>query len=37
MNLWIRSQDEKYLIPIHDTISVFANAVFYKGIILGTY
>lgn len=37
MDLWIRSQDNNYLIPIHDTISVFANAVFYKGIILGTY
>lgn len=37
MDLWIRSQDKKYLIPIHDTISVFANAVFYQGIILGTY
>ena len=37
MELWIRSQDRKYLIPIHDTVSSFLEGVFYKGIILGTY
>ena len=37
MKLWIRSQDETFLIPINDIISVFQDIVFYKGIILGQY
>ena len=37
MDLWIRSQDKRYLIAINDTISIFSNSIFYQGIILGTY
>ena len=37
MDLWIRSQDKNWLIPIKDTISIFSNSIFYQGIILGTY
>lgn len=37
MNLWIRSQDKSYLMPIEDIISEFGGSLFYKGIILGDY
>lgn len=37
MELWIRSQDGDYLMPIKDTISSFRTGVFYQGVILGTY
>lgn len=37
MELWIRSQDKQWLIPVNDIISVFQKNVFCKGIILGEY
>ena len=37
MELWIRSQDKNYLIPIKDVISIFSSSLFYQNIILGTY
>lgn len=37
MELWIRSQDKDYLMPIEDIISEFSGSLFYKGIILGYY
>ena len=37
MELWIRSQDKKLLIPINKMISVTCDGLFYDGIILGIY
>lgn len=37
MELWIRSQDRKCLIPINDTLSISSNCIFYKGNILAQY
>lgn len=37
MNLWIRSQDRKALIPINKMITITLDGIFYDGIILGTY
>lgn len=37
MNLWIRTQDKKALIPINKMITYSCEGLFYDGIILGTY
>lgn len=37
MELWIRSQDKKALIPINKMITSTCEGLFYDGIILGTY
>ena len=37
MNLWIRAQDRKALIPINKMITITLDGIFYDGIILGTY
>ena len=37
MNLWIRSQDKKALIPINKMLTISCSSIFYDGIILGVY
>lgn len=37
MDLWIRTQDKKLLIPIKKMITNTCEGLFYDGIILGTY
>ena len=37
MNLWIRSQDKKVLIPINKMLTISCSSIFYDGIILGVY
>ena len=37
MNLWIRSQDKKALIPINKMLTISCSSMFYDGIILGVY
>lgn len=37
MELWIRSQDKKALIPISKMITNTCEGLFYDGIILGMY
>ena len=37
MELWIRSQDKRALIPINKMITNTCEGLFYDGTILGTY
>lgn len=37
MELWIRSQDKRSFVPIHDDLSIFHKGIFYQGTILGIY
>ena len=37
MDLWIRSQDRKLLIPIKDIISQSSTCIFYDGNIIADY
>lgn len=37
MDLWIRSQDKKALIPINKMLTISCSSIFYDGLILGVY
>ena len=37
MDLWIRSQDKKTLIPINKMLTISCSSMFYDGLILGVY